>query len=583
MKNKKANNYGVGIPPETVIKGLHKVAVSGNYNDLNNKPDIDGIKSQLDEMERYNKNTKQTTIRPIVTFTSDDSGIDDWNKLKPLSEKHNIPFTIAVITNRTNDQSVRLTDEQIISLHKDLNWEICSHTVNHVHLSRLSDAEAEKEMKDSKTYIEKVLNISCEGILYPFGDIDKKKREIAKKYYRYGAITGLNDGTKQINHEGVPNFFATRLGFGSSDGSENGNNTLEYYKEAVDECFDTNGWLIFMLHPNGLNEEQKGFLDEIISYVKSKNIEIMNYCDGLNIFGNVLEVGDYTQKIAKNEGIAIGCNSNIFNFPVYNIIPKTGINNATLPIDFPKNSVTHTNFISPDNAGFPTYAGTLITDVSSSEPSLYSQLWLGVDGTISRRLYNKINSQWYDWIQYAKKTEVDSIYFYNIEKQKDKYTSQATIGEFPDNKITVSRVGAGNTGGFPGNGYGTLTTYRISTEQGFNKQMFIDYVSNKQYIRCSNGSSWTDWKGVLDESDITCSVKQTNYKKETDLINSYIKGISMFAVIGWTKGNGLVTTYRVGTNQFDKQEFRTSATNSVWSRTTNGAGEWLEWEKISVN
>jgi peptidoglycan/xylan/chitin deacetylase (PgdA/CDA1 family) len=73
----------------------------------------------------------------------------------------------------------------------------------------------------------------------------------------------------------------------------------------------------------------------------------------------------------------------------------------------------------------------------------------------------------------------------------------------------------------------------------------------------------------------------------TEPITSYTSNtITSFVVYGASAtgypGSGIVTTYRIGGNGYDRQEFRKYLTNELWSRYVDGTGAWTAWVKIST-
>jgi peptidoglycan/xylan/chitin deacetylase (PgdA/CDA1 family) len=58
--------------------------------------------------------------------------------------------------------------------------EIGSHTVSHPHLTRLGDAELERELRESRERIEAELGKPCRLVSYPFGEEDARVRAAAK-------------------------------------------------------------------------------------------------------------------------------------------------------------------------------------------------------------------------------------------------------------------------------------------------------------------------------------------------------------------------------------------------------------------
>jgi peptidoglycan/xylan/chitin deacetylase (PgdA/CDA1 family) len=59
--------------------------------------------------------------------------------------------------------------------------EIGSHTVSHPHLPRLSDAEIDRELQDSRARIEDELGRPCRFLAYPFGEHDARVRAGAER------------------------------------------------------------------------------------------------------------------------------------------------------------------------------------------------------------------------------------------------------------------------------------------------------------------------------------------------------------------------------------------------------------------
>jgi len=68
--------------------------------------------------------------------------------------------------------------------------EIGSHTVSHPHLTALSDAELEHELRSSKQRLEDELGAPCRVFAYPFGDCDDRVRTAARAA-GYEAAFGL--------------------------------------------------------------------------------------------------------------------------------------------------------------------------------------------------------------------------------------------------------------------------------------------------------------------------------------------------------------------------------------------------------
>src|SRR5699024_189585 len=81
--------------------------------------------------------------------------------------------------------------------------------------------------------------------------------------------------------------------------------TLNDYKNKVDEAISKNGWLIFMLHCGQAehNAQVQQILEDLIVYIQSKNVDIVNITDGIDIAGNIIDINQqefYWSRDGKN-------------------------------------------------------------------------------------------------------------------------------------------------------------------------------------------------------------------------------------------------------------------------------------------
>ncbi len=115
----------------------------------------------------------------IVTTSWDDGHVLDM-KLAALLRKYGLKgtFYISPLDSHTVP-SERLIPEQIQELSKD--FEIGAHTMTHPNLLKLSYADAEKEILDSKLYLEKVINRPVTAFCYPSGRYDKQHVSMVKR------------------------------------------------------------------------------------------------------------------------------------------------------------------------------------------------------------------------------------------------------------------------------------------------------------------------------------------------------------------------------------------------------------------
>jgi peptidoglycan/xylan/chitin deacetylase (PgdA/CDA1 family) len=81
--------------------------------------------------------------------------------------------------------------------------EIGSHTLSHPHLPRLSDAELDRELQESKSQVEDELGAPCRHLAYPFGDEDDRVRAAARRA-GYEAAFAVDPGRGRRDRFGVP-------------------------------------------------------------------------------------------------------------------------------------------------------------------------------------------------------------------------------------------------------------------------------------------------------------------------------------------------------------------------------------------
>ena len=75
----------------------------------------------------------------------------------------------------------------------------------------------------------------------------------------------------------------------------NKNADITYYTNMIDECIESNGWMIFGTH-SGSDEIDGSYLEQIINYIESKGCKILSFSDAYNEKGNVIALGEINTK-----------------------------------------------------------------------------------------------------------------------------------------------------------------------------------------------------------------------------------------------------------------------------------------------
>lgn len=193
---------------EVPVLLYHQVLI----NPVASKHQIYVTKSQLDyqlkslkkrgyESLTFKDIYKGERVKKPVILTFDDGYLDNYNILLPLLKKHQMKAVIFVLGNRDlktnswdnlNGEQVfqLMSDKHLEAMHKSGLVEIGSHGLNHLHLRDVDDADLQREISDSKTYIENIIHSSVLSFSYPYGEYgDREKKAVSNAGYFFGVGT----------------------------------------------------------------------------------------------------------------------------------------------------------------------------------------------------------------------------------------------------------------------------------------------------------------------------------------------------------------------------------------------------------
>ena len=254
---------------------------------------IEPIINSASNVQKSQYNAKP--IRPLISFTDDDGKAGVYTKWLPILQEKNIPLNICIVTGQIGNPGY-LTWEQVQDLQNNHNCEILSHTVTHNNIGTNNTNKTWiEELKQSKL---ELINhgINVRGFAYPNGGMWGTKEGLVDGtsngfwmtalFYDYGITTGSTINTHPI----ATNMGIDRAGIGSY-AAEGRFDTLENIKARVDECYDQNGWLIFMTHIDDVahTDEDNQMLRDLIDYINTKGIDIVTLSEGFELFGNAVE------------------------------------------------------------------------------------------------------------------------------------------------------------------------------------------------------------------------------------------------------------------------------------------------------
>lgn len=132
-------------------------------------------------MKDYISYLKNNTPLPekSVLITFDDGYMDNYTYLFPILKELDFKATIFLITSGIDD-GYYLSTDQILEMHK-YGIDFGSHTVNHSHLTELTNHEIISELTNSRDVLKKILKTNITSIAFPYGNYDERCIEAAQK------------------------------------------------------------------------------------------------------------------------------------------------------------------------------------------------------------------------------------------------------------------------------------------------------------------------------------------------------------------------------------------------------------------
>ena len=143
-----------------------------------------------------------------ICITFDDGYESFYTYGFPVLQKYNftvIVFLVAGYINRTclndSDSEPMLKTEQIKEM-AEAGIDFGSHSFSHRSLTKLDAEELEKEVKESKTVLEKLLGKQIESFCYPHGAFNETVKKIVQQYYK--AAFSTKEGVSDIRGFALP-------------------------------------------------------------------------------------------------------------------------------------------------------------------------------------------------------------------------------------------------------------------------------------------------------------------------------------------------------------------------------------------
>lgn len=157
---------------------------------------------------------KEAPEKPIL-LTFDDGHWDLYTDILPILQKYHVKATAYIVPGLLNGSDF-LTTQQLEKVATSGAVEIAAHTVHHVWLKGKSLGVVEKEVKDSKIMLEKIIKRSVVSFAYPFGAFDDAAIQVVKDA---GFLTALST-VPGIEQSKTNKYFLYRLRPGRRTGQD---------------------------------------------------------------------------------------------------------------------------------------------------------------------------------------------------------------------------------------------------------------------------------------------------------------------------------------------------------------------------
>lgn len=377
--------------------------------------------------------------RPMVTFIDDDGRVDLLQKWVPILEEKRNKLTVALVTDwLEKKESTVIQWGDVHDLEKRYGVEFVSHTHTHPHAIQLTDDIIDYEFKTARDILKRE-NLTYNIIVQPFGENTESVRKISRNYAR--ANFGIVD---EINTIPYNTFKMKRVPLG-----EEKYTTFEQYKLKIDEAIEKNGWLVFKSHSQyeSFNKNQIEIIKQIIDYCRENGVLEVTLEEGLDLTGNLIDVGDFDQKSSGSDYYILDNKGKVYSNTQeknYYTLRYNSVKFNTNIDEFKDESTSVLSVTGTNAIDFPEKSnGTLLT-VKALPLALSYQLFFPYkNDIIYKRRWNDNNKTWTRFVKLNSEVR---------EEYTRQYTPNTTILPNSTTDVTISNsvldalsFGIGNT------------------------------------------------------------------------------------------------------------------------------------------
>lgn len=223
-----------------------------------------------------------------ISFIDDDCRVEAYTVLWPVVQAKNIPYAVACPPAQIGKDKF-MTKDQLLNMVNG-GCEVLSHHYKEDAMTQFeSAADYETDVKKSLAAFTELGVNEVDGVVYPNGYRVDEYMPVVRKYFNVGFTID-----RGINAPPVETCYMKRCELFPT----NGLYTLDDAKKLVDSVAVNGGWLIFMTHA-WYTSFSASDLATLIEYITSKHIDIVGIKEGMENFGNVVDIG-YAKKPLAN-------------------------------------------------------------------------------------------------------------------------------------------------------------------------------------------------------------------------------------------------------------------------------------------
>ena len=172
--------------------------------------------------------------RPLVSLTFDDGQEDNVLTAIPMLNAYNFKSTYCFATEYIENNAAQR--QNVLSIYNG-GHEVCSHTVSHPFLTRISSSQRSYELSRSKAVLESITGSPVRNFASPYGDYNAAAISQIKQFYQ-------SHRTVDEGYNSKDNFNAYRLRVQNVQY----NTTIDEYQSWLDRAKADRTWLILVYH-----------------------------------------------------------------------------------------------------------------------------------------------------------------------------------------------------------------------------------------------------------------------------------------------------------------------------------------------